>query len=317
MDVFAKTFAPAASRGYLATLADLTAHGVPVALYFRDIGIPGDVKVPRAWIAYPWLAIYAASFAAVALRLLGRTRTQLASPAGTALSRVRNAVAACPELPVVALFPVFLLVLAATNQEFNDYGTVRWITFRILAPVVPAMLMTIALAVSRAGAALRVPVLVACVAAGLAGTGQLLVDGSAQRANVEAEARLTGAEAMGHLIVFKHGTEPVAAAVIDAMPVELRERAWRGVGFSFAYLYGTSRASAPVSHLVAALVAIEPEHRAAAIEGARLAVGAGLPQVPALLPSPRRDEVAAAIDVAAQAPVAVPDASDRAASGRG
>ena len=309
MAVVAQTFAgrgAAASRGYVATLADLVAHGTPVALYFRDIGIPGDVKLARDWLQYPYLAIYAGSFAA-SFAAAGSTMLRRLREGAARGARVQDALLACPELPLLLLFPAFLAVVAASNQEFNDYGTVRWITFRILVPALPSAFLAMALAASRMRAALRAPMLLLAGALAVAGSGQLLADGAELHALREQEARHDGAEAMGHLIVFKHGTAPVFASIVEAMPAELREDAYRGLGFSFACLYGTKRAEAPVAQLTAALRSVPPAWKDVAIAGARAALDAGRPQVAPLPPSPRRDAIAAAIEQAAGAPA--PDAS--------
>ncbi|MFN2425584.1 MAG: hypothetical protein ABR587_03955 [Candidatus Binatia bacterium] len=295
LDVVAQTFAGGGdpARGYLANLFDLTVRGTPVALYFRDIGIAGDVKVSREFLAYPYLAVYVASWAA----LMAAPVFRLARSTTVWRPEVfRAAVAGCPELPILALFPFFLAVIAASNQEFNDYGVVRYITFRILVPALPSLFFAVALAAARAGTPLRVSVVAAYTLAALVGTGQLLADGRGGRATREAEARALGAEAMGHLIVFKHGTDAdVARERIAALPEELRAPAWRGVGSSYAYLFGTKRSGLAASELTRALER-DGGDRAAMLEGARLAIGPGLFQVAPLPESPRRDELRRAIE---------------------
>jgi hypothetical protein len=320
------------ARGYFANLIDLTIHGVPVALYFRDIGIPGDVKMTRDFLSYPYLAIYAAAWlsvvAACVRRMAGGTvesselshvrrvtggttgspgfahpaqaseesAARSPSNAASATRRLSAAVLACPELPLLALFPLFLVVIAASNQEFNDYGLVRYITFRIIVPALPSLFFVVALAVSRARGPLRGAVLGFIALLGIVGNVQLLMDGSDGMVAREAEARQLGAEAFGHLLVFKHGTEPrIASERIEALPIELREAAWRGVGYSYANLYGTKRSSEPASLLTTALLRLDPTYRYAWLEGARLAVGPGLRQVAPLPPSPRSQELLDAI----------------------
>lgn len=294
LDVVAQTFAgtgAAASRGYVATLVDLVVHGVPVALYFRDIGIPGDVKMVRDWLAYPYLAVYAASFAFVAASMLQRVRASDGNR--------RDAVLACPEAPLLLLFPLFLAVVAASNQEFNDYGMVRWVTFRILVPALPSAFFAMALAAARMRAPLRAGVVALVSLLATVGTVQVLADGRELHARREQEARDTGAEAMGHLIVFKHGTDRVFAPIAAAMPEELQEYAYRGIGFSFTYLYGTKWSEHLAPGLTTALMSVGPMHRGAALYGAREAIRTGLPQVAPLPASQRRDELASAIELAA------------------
>ncbi|MFN2375849.1 MAG: hypothetical protein ABR538_04880 [Candidatus Binatia bacterium] len=300
LEVLSRTFAggDAPGAGYLARLFDLAVHGVPVALYFRDIGIPGDVKLAREWLAYPYLAACAASFAALAAAFVRRfAEAQAPAPAGGGrLPRWRTAVLASPELAIVAVFPLFLVVLAASDQEFNDYGTVRFFTFRVLVAALPSLFFAMALALARAPSRLRRVAVAGLGALGLVATLQVVADGRAGLPAREAEARQLGAEAMGHLLVVKHGTSPLVGERIAALPGELRGRAWRGVGFNLAFLYGTQRSAQPASELADQLRAIDPLHRADGVEGARLAVGAGIDQVAGLPPSPRSDELRAAVN---------------------
>jgi subtilisin family serine protease len=293
LEIVAATFAGrSGGDGFgLARLYDLTTRGVPAALHFRSLEAWGGVGLSRSFFAYPWLAVCALAWTACAIPLAART-----SPAGNTR---RERLAASPELPLLATFPVFLMVLASSNQEFNDHGVVPWFTFRTLVPALPFLFVAVALAASRAGVALRALLLGVPLVLGAVGSAQLLGDGNQQRPRREAEARATGAEALGHLLVFRHGTDPAIASTIDAIPAELRAAAWRGVGFSYAYLYGSRRSGTPLSSLTAALLAIDDEARGAALEGARLAIGAGLEQVAPLPPSPRREAIAAAIELAA------------------
>jgi hypothetical protein len=312
LDVLAQTFAPGTgqARGYFATLFDLVVHGVPAALYFRDIGIPGDVKLSRDVFSYAYLAVYAVAWLSLVASLSSAARSTSTGSAPGA--RIAAALRRFPELPLLAVFPVFIATIAASTLELNDYGFVRWLTFRILVPALPSIFFAIALWTARAHAGVRSIALGVCVACGVVATGQILFDGHDVRALREAEARQDGAEAYGHLVVFKHGVDPVFAARVEALPPELRERAYRGIGFSFAWLYGTRRAGVPASGLTKALLSVEPSRRAAAIEGARMALTTGLAQVAPLPPAPRRDELAAAIDLAEREPVPASENHDRA-----
>lgn len=302
LDVLAQTFSGDGGdpRGYLTRLFDLTVRGVPAALYFRNIGIPGDVKVARDAFAYPYLAIYAACWTVAVLAAIRRLAGTATGEARARFGALRAAAAASPELPLLAVFPLFLVVLAGSNQQFNDYGTVPWFTFRVLVPALPSLLFAVALAASRAPTAPRSAVVATCALTALVGTGQLLFDGNAGRGKHETEAWNLGAEAMGHLVVFKHGTDAaVARERILALPVELRDSAWRGVGFSYAWLFGTRRADAPVSDLIdllnGDLLNGDEGQRRAVFEGARLAISTGLPQVAPLPESERRDAIRDAI----------------------
>lgn len=281
LDIVAVTFTD--SRGdqpsLLASLFDLVARGIPAALYFRDIGIPGDVKIPRGYFAYPWLAVFGASWIGVAVSL-----------------RRRRGLAQCPELPVLLLFPLFVVVIAASNMEFNDLGTVRFFTFRLLSPALPAAFLTIALAGAILPRAGRVAMLSVCVLTGLAGSGQLLLDGSRQRSALEADARGLGAEAMGHLLVFKHGTSARIEERIDALPEGLRARAWQGAGFNLVCLYTRELREEDAAALGRRLRALGPEARGPAVAGARLALGPGIVQVAPVPESPRREELKAVVD---------------------
>jgi len=304
LDVLAQTFSgdDGDPRGYLTRLFDLTVRGVPAALYFRNIGIPGDVKVARDVFAYPYLAIYAVCWTVAVLATFRRLAGTTASAASSRFAPLRAAASASPELPLLAVFPFFLVLLAGSNQQFNDYGTVPWFTFRVLVPALPSLFFAVALTASRAPGAQRGAVAAACVLTALVGTGQLLFDGNAARSKHETEAWNLGAEAMGHLVVFKHGTDAaVARERVLALPAELRASAWRGVGFSYTWLFGTRRADAPVSELVDLLHGDDDrdvEHRRALFEGARLAISTGLPQVAPLPESERRDAIRDAITIA-------------------
>ncbi len=297
VEVLQQTFASAGrERGYFANLYDIVAHGVPVALYFRDIGIPGDVKMRRELLAYPWLAVYAAAFAALVVPLVRHVGAAALRERAALLARQ---VAARPELPVLAVFPLFLLTIAASNQEFNDYGAVRYITFRVIVPALPTAFFAIALFASRAAGPVRAGMLAVCVATSLVGTVQLVLEGNGSRELREAEALELGAEAMGHLLVFKHGEAPALFRErINALPPALRARAWRGVGENVTLLFTRQRAASPAPELTAALLACDPAYRAQCIEGARLATGPGMFQVVAMPLTPRRDELVAAIDAA-------------------
>jgi hypothetical protein len=300
--IVGQTFAGSGERGYAERLADLVAHGVPAALYFRDIGIPGDVKMRREVLAYAYLALYAVAFVSLAVAAARGT----AASASSAASRTRGAAgplaarfASRPELAVLPVFPLFLAVIAASNHEFNDLGVVRWFTFRVLVPAVPSLFLAIALFAARSGPVVRAAALAICLVTAVVGSGQLLGAGSGSRELREPEALAIGAEAMGHLLVFKHGVDPeLFRARIDALPEDLRAPAWRGVGENTVLLFTRGLATRPAAELTSALVACDPGYRAQCIEGARLATGPGTFQVAAMPPSPRRDELVAAIEAA-------------------
>jgi hypothetical protein len=290
-EVVAQTFGGSTGGpgGYLVRLYDLTVRGFPVALYFRDLG------VPRPLLSYAWLAVYAASFAG----MLAPWIREVAVATRSRVPALRATLARHPELAILAVLPAVLVVMAASNQELNDYGRARFFTFRVAVTALPSALFAIAGTASRLRSGTRFTVLAFCTLTGIIGTAQLLADGNAGRVEAEATIRKTGAEAMGHLIVFKHGTDPVFAKIAAAMPNELQESVYRGLGFSFAHLYGTRRIDDLPAGLTTALRSVAPPHRGAALRGARDAIGRGLAQVAPLPPSPRRDELAAAIELAA------------------
>jgi hypothetical protein len=146
-----------------------------------------------------------------------------------------------------------------------------------------------------------------CVVLGWIGTGQLLVDGNSGLESREAEAGDLGAEAMGHLLVFKHGESfEVFEQRIGALPPQRRESAWRGVGYNLVCLFARNRSSDLASQLTTALLRVDESYRAAALVGAQQAVSVGLPQVAPLSESPRRDELEAAIAAAQAAATAAP-----------
>ncbi|HEY2776055.1 MAG TPA: hypothetical protein VGK20_18585 [Candidatus Binatia bacterium] len=300
-ETFASPAAAGAGPGYFARLWDLVIHGMPVALYFRDIGIPGDVKLGRAWLEYPWLAVYATAFAIV---VASSWRTLARGARSMKLLAARAAGHA--ELAVALIFPLFLVVLAASNQQFNDYGVVRFFTFRLVVPALAGALATIAIAAALVSRPMRAVLLGACVLLGTIGTVQVAWDGNTSRAALDEDALGMGAEVMGHLVVFRHGTDPLIPTIIDALPENLRARAYRGVGFSYAYIFATRRKDAPSSHLTLALLSTGADHLRDAVDGAHAALEGGLPQVAPVPESPRRDELRAAVDRAIAAPAVVP-----------
>jgi hypothetical protein len=120
---------------------------------------------------------------------------------------------------------------------------------------------------------------------GLTGTASVFTTGSSDRSHLAVEARTIGAEATGHLLYYKHGTDmALLAERIAAMPEDLRGPAFAGVGFSLAYHFPQSE---PLDHFVGLLTQVPAALRADAVRGIRTALGPGMAQVRPLASSPR------------------------------
>jgi len=268
---------------YLATLFDLVRAGMPVALRYHDIdwsAEPLALRVPRAVPAYTYFAMFAAAWMHAVWRLAvdGTTR-----PGGRPwLARVAGS---RPELALLVLYPLFTLLIAASNHGFNEHGLVPFLAFRILVPALPAVFFTLALTAARLSRPARACVVAVLTVLGAIATAQLVAAGSSERPRLESEARALGAEAMGHLLVYKHGADIVLIGErIEAMSADLRSRAYRGIGFSIAYHYPQDAA---VGGLVETILAADPRYRRDLVEGVRLALGPGMEQVRPLPPSER------------------------------
>jgi hypothetical protein len=280
--VIANTFFTAPSPGgrggpgaYLATLFDLVKAGMPVALRYHDLDWsvgPLALRVPRAVPSYAYFAMFAAAWTHGMWRLAVDGSARPASRAWLA-----QVAASRPELALLLLYPLFTLMIAASNHGFNELGLVPFLAFRILVPALPAVFFALALTaarLSRRGCAGAVAVLAVL---GAIATTQLVTAGASERPRLEREARALGAEAMGHLLVYKHGPDlPLIAERIAAMSEDLRSPAYRGIGFSLAYHYPQD---APVGGLVDEVLAVDRRYRSDVIEGIHLALGPGMEQV--------------------------------------
>jgi hypothetical protein len=192
---------------------------------------------------------------------------------------------------MLALFPLFIAMLAATDQVFLEYERVPFLSFRLLVPMLPPVIVVIAVATARLPSPLRRPVIALVAAISLAGTLHVLTAGASTRTRRATEARALGAEAAGHLLYYKHGADmALLAERIAAMPAELRGAAFQGVGFSLAYHYPPTQ---PVDAFAASLAQVPPAYRHDAVRGVRLALGTGMEQVKPLPSSHRTQELLA------------------------
>lgn len=262
--------------GFVAHAFDLVKAGLPAAMRFQDLQLSLGgfrVRIVRHVLWYTYFAGFLAAWAACAWSFA----KAVARGAGGVGTSLRTAVATHPESALLLLFPVFTLVIAASNHELNELGVVPFLTFRIVVPMFPAIFFALALAISWLPAPARRGCVAALVALGLLGTGQLLAASTGDRPRIEREARALGAEAMGHLLMYKHGPDmALIAARIAAIDEDLRAPAYRGIGFSLAYRYATEGS---VDAFVEKLRAVPLPYRAAAVAGARLALGPGMEQV--------------------------------------
>jgi hypothetical protein len=289
LDVLARTFGmrPAATGSgptYAAMLQYLLRTGIPLALRFPTLAFAfgGEWHVRPLFLAHAYFALYVLAVLAVGIGCVLRAGVR------------PRALAARPDMPLLAMFPVFVLVLAASDHVFLPSERVPFFPFRLLVPFLPAVMAVMAIAVGRMPPAPRLVALVVLGCFGGAGIVPALSAGADARPRLTAEARATGAEAAGHLLYYKHPRHlGVIAERIAAMPVELRGAAFRGVGFSLAYHHPGDE---PVTGLTTALASIPIAYRAEALAGARLALDTGLPQVPPRPASARTSELRAALD---------------------
>lgn len=296
LDVVFRTFHGGPAGGahslvaYREYLVYLLRTGIPLGLHFPDVVAPLSGAPPRRLLlALVYLALYAASWGVLIVScLVGAWRRAAGLGA-----RVRALAGACPELPLLLLFPAFTLLLAATDQVFLEHELVPFISFRLLVPLLPTVMFALAVAASRLGARWRWALVLALGLMGMAGTVQLLAAGSSDRPRIAIQARSLGAEAMGHLLYYKHGADmPLLAERIAAMPDELRSPAYQGIGFSLAYHYPESQ---PIAGFVATIVQAPSAFRADVVRGVRLALGPGMAQVNAVPVSARTHEMLAAV----------------------
>ena len=262
-------------KGTLVTLARLGSGGLPLALRFDAAAL--------AWVYY---IAFIAAWLLVALRCWRRL---------TAAGSPRLRVSRCPESPLLALFPVLVVVIAMSNHDFNPWGVVPFLSFRIFVPAMPLMFFVLAVAAAGLNSRGRAAGAVVIVLLGAVTTMQLTTSGHQGKGDAEVRARATGAEAMGHLLVYRQGANMAyintrAAAVEET----LRPAVYRGVGFGLAYLRGSSDEHEPES-IIGDVMAAPERYRANLKAGIATALGPGLAQVRPLPASPRTKRMATAL----------------------
>jgi hypothetical protein len=209
------------------------------------------------------------------------------------VTRLRAWVGASPELPLLALFPGFVLILAVSDQVFLEHELVPFLSFRLLVPFLPPVMAVQAIAAARLPARVRWSMVVVLALIGAAGTMHVLGGGAGERLRLSAQARTLGAQALGHLLYYKHEADvPLLTARIGVMPEELQASAWEGFGFSLAYHYPEGQ---PIEDFVRVIAEVPPRFLGAVVRGVRVALGPGMEQVKPLPPSPRTAALLASV----------------------
>jgi hypothetical protein len=279
LDVVLRTFrldAGGRARS-LATILEsmryLVQTGIPLGLQFPKLFATVMGEVQRYLLAADvYCALYVASWIVVAWKCFA------------AAASGRTWVRANPELPLLVLFPALVPVLAVSDQVFLEHELVPFFSFRLLVPFLPAVFGVLAIAAARLPAKPRWAMLVALACVGIVGTTHELAAGSSERAPVTARARALGAQAVGHLLYYKHTTDvPLIAERIRVMPDELQPPAWEGFGFSLAYHDPSER---PIATFIQIVMQVPAQSRADLVRGIRTALGPGMDQVKPRPPSP-------------------------------
>lgn len=307
VQVVARTFLPIVHAGagwlhwYLAAGSDLLKYGIPRALMLNDFSVPapgGAIAVPGAILAYALWGLFLGCWVLVSIRcVVGLAR----SLAGGRLGDAAAAVARQPELPLLAFFPIYVAILAASEHDFSPYAIVPVFPSRVLVPLLPAVFFTIALATTRTSGVWRrwgVVALCGCAICGLVGTGQVLSAGSTKLGAIQSRILPIGAEVFGHLLVTRRGNDVDAIAErIGAIDEGLRPAAYRGLGFSLASLY-FYQADRPAEQLRADMDRIGVAYRHDADGGLEAALRGGIDQIGPLPVSERSAELAATMGLA-------------------
>ncbi len=286
LPVVARTFSPAVTdpRGYPFVVRDLLSYGLMIALQFGDLTAPGGgLRISRFGLANAYWAVCGLAWLACVWRCGRRLARERPLPA---------TVASSPELPLLALFPLFVAIIAGSDHLYSELGLVPFFAFRVLVPALPAAFFAVPVAASRLPRWACACVVCLLVLLGAAGTAQVISAGSASRPAVERDTAELGAKAMGHLLMVKHGNDvALFRKRIAALPEELRAPAYHGVGFSLAYFYGFGEGR-PVAPLAGDLGAADPAYLGDVLAGIGDALGPGMPQVRALPGSERTRTIA-------------------------
>ncbi len=265
IEVVTRTFMPLKYAGdgvvhwYLAAVSDLVKKALPRSLQFADVRL-GYVYWIVAW----------SCVAFVCLRTL---RTRVVDPVAA-------------QLPFLV---ASLLLVAASEHTFQkEFESLPFLTYRVVVPILPSVFLLCAAGLTARTTWLRIGALSLLCALGVAATVQATSVGAARRSTLDEGALHTGAEVMGHLLVYKGGLDIDAIGVkVALLPADLRADAYRGVGFALAYRVATD------SHLTTdalndsiGKLARQGAARDALV-GVRLALDDGLEHVPPLPPSDR------------------------------
>lgn len=261
--VVVRTFMPLEYAGehvvywYLAAVSDLLKKALPRALRFE-----GGALIGYVYWAVAWSCVAAAAVSTVRSRELGLVGA------------------------LVFFLATSLLVVAGSEHTFQvEFAQLPFLTYRVLVPILPPLFLVCAAVLTARRSAVRAVALGVLVALGVAGTIQVAGIGASRRTALDAAALGTGAEVMGHLLVYKRGDDMAAIGEsVGRLPKELQGAAARGVGFALAY----RMAFEPSLSLESLLSSIEREDLSAAdaIEGMRLALTSGREHVPAVPSTP-------------------------------
>ncbi len=295
-DVVARTFRlrssdrPRSPTFILVYLGYLVQTGIPLGLQYPEVFAPLTAGAPRRLLlARVYLGTYLLAWGMV----LGRCLAAAWRGALTLGMRLRSIAATCPALPVLLLFPALVPILAVSDQVFLEHPLVPYLSFRVLVPFLPPVMVVLAIAAAALPTWPRWATIAVLGLIGAAGTMHSLAPGSSARPRLEAQARTIGAVAAGHLLYYKHGADfPLLDKLTAAMPEELRGPTYEGVGFSVAYHYPDDL---PLSGFVTVVRQAPPGFQADVVRGARLALGPGIEQVAPRPPSPRTAALLAAI----------------------
>gem|GEM_PF-3461906 len=302
VQVVGRTFLPIVHAGggwlhwYLAAGSDLLKYGIPRALLFDDWAAPvlgGDIALPGVVCAYAVWGLFVACWALTSVRCLVGLVTRRA---GAGVAGVAAGIERYPELALLSFFPLCVALLAASEHDFSAYPIVPFLPSRVLIPLLPVMFFTIALATTSVPRAWRrwgVIALCGYAICGLVSSRQVLTAGSMKLAAVQSRILPIGAEVFGHLLVTRRGNDVgTIAERIAAIDADLRPAAYRGVGFSLAFLY-FYQPDRLAARLRSDMDRIDPQYRRDADTGLEKAFRGGLDQIAALPDTPRSRELAA------------------------
>lgn len=245
-------------------LVSFLRFGIPPALRFENLA--DTALLSRRFFANAYLGLVSVG-AIAALSKLRRSKIEQAST-----------------VALLTWFPAFALVIAHSNQIFNEnvnnFSRVDFLAYRVLVPALPALFALFAIGMA-SHPRLAKAAAAAMLVLGLAGSYGLIDDPRGRGSHLRPAAADIGAEAMGQLLVFRNGSEiqTIAGeitAYLSHVPENLNAAAWRGVGYASAWHFPNDAAP---DQLLARLQATPNQHHAAVREGALVALEGGRGQL--------------------------------------